>query len=161
MHWVIAYVVCIVLVNWGFTVVPLVELWNGEMWPPMSLVVGLIFVLRDYAQRAIGHKVVIAMLVGGVLSWWMANPYVAVASVSAFLISECVDWGVYTWTRRPFRDRVLLSSLLGTPIDSIVFLALIGHLSMIGVVAMTLSKMLAAFGIWWMLSRRFTVSEAT
>ena len=155
MHWVIAYVGCIVLVNWGFTVVPLVEMWGGEMWPPMSIVVGLVFVLRDYAQRAVGHWVILAMLVGGVLSWWMANPYVAIASVTAFLISECVDWSVYTWTRKPFAQRVLLSSAIGTPVDSVVFLAMIGHLSATGVIAMTASKMLAALGIWWMLQNRW------
>jgi len=44
----IGYIVLIVLVNIGFTVVPLVPLF-GEMFPPMSLVVGLIFVARDYA----------------------------------------------------------------------------------------------------------------
>ena len=45
----IGYIVLIVLVNIGFTVIPLVPLL-GEMFPPMSLAVGLIFVARDYAQ---------------------------------------------------------------------------------------------------------------
>jgi queuosine precursor transporter len=123
--WVVAYIASIVLVNWGFTVVPLVSLGDLGMWPPMSLVVGAVFVLRDYAQREVGHWVIPAMLIGGALSWWMASPAVAIASVSAFLISELADWAVYTFTRRPFRERVLYSSALGTPIDSAVCLALI------------------------------------
>ena len=148
------YIALIVLVNWGFTVVPLVEMPGGEKWPPMSLVVGLIFVARDYAQREIGHRVIVAMLLAAALSYVMASPFVAVASLSAFLISEFADWAVYSYTRRPFAQRVLLSSLIGTPLDSVVFLAIIGHLSVAGVAAMTISKMLGAMAVWWLVRRR-------
>ena len=127
---------------------------GGDMWPPMSLVVGLIFVARDFAQREIGHKVILAMLVAGILSYVMADPFVAIASVAAFLISEFADWGVYSFTKRKFHERILWSSAIGTPIDSIVFLAILGHLSAVGVVAMTASKMLGAVVVWWMLKRR-------
>ena len=80
------YIALIVLVNWLFTVLPLLPLPTGDMFPPASLVVGFIFVLRDYAQRAIGHWVIVAMFFAGALSYFMASPYVAVASVTAFLI---------------------------------------------------------------------------
>ena len=148
------YIVLIVLVNWGFTVVPLVDLPGGEKWPPMSLIVGLIFVARDFAQREIGHRVIIAMLIAAALSYVMANPFVAVASLSAFLISEFADWAVYSFTRRPFAQRILLSSLIGTPLDSAVFLGVIGHLSVTGVIVMTASKMVGAFVVWWLVRRR-------
>jgi uncharacterized PurR-regulated membrane protein YhhQ (DUF165 family) len=148
------YIALIVLVNWGFTVVPLVDMPGGSKWPPMSLVVGLIFVARDFAQREIGHRVIIAMLIAAGLSYVMASPFVAVASLSAFLISEFADWAVYSFTRRPFAQRVLLSSLVGTPLDSVVFLAVIGHLTFAGAAAMTVSKMLGACVVWWMLRRR-------
>jgi len=150
----VLYIALIVLVNYGFSVVPLVDMPGGEKWPPMSLVVGLIFVARDFAQREIGHRIVFAMLIAGGLSYWMADPYVAIASVAAFLISEFADWAVYSFTKRPFAQRVLLSSALGTPIDSIVFLAILGHLSVAGVVAMTASKMLGAVIVWWMIKDR-------
>lgn len=154
----VLYVGLIVLVNWGFTVVPLVDLPGGEKWPPMSLVVGFIFVARDFAQREIGHRVIIAMLIAAALSYVMADPFVAVASLSAFLISEFADWAVYSFTGRNFSQRVLISSAVGTPLDSIVFLAVIGHLSVIGVVAMTASKMLGALLVWWMMRRRETAA---
>lgn len=148
------YVVLIVLVNWSFTVVPLVDMPGGEKWPPISLVVGFIFVARDFAQREIGHRVIIAMLIAAVLSYVMASPYVAVASLSAFLISEFADWAVYSFTGRPFSQRVLISSAIGTPLDSVVFLWAINHLSVSGVVAMTASKMLGALIVWRMMRRR-------
>ena len=157
-RYTIAYIVLIVAVNYGFTVTPMVALPGGEQWPPISLLVGFIFVARDFAQREIGHRVIIAMLIAGGLSYVMADPFVAAASVAAFLISEFADWAVYSFTGRPFAQRVLLSSAVGTPLDSIVFLGMIGHLSMVGVAAMTLSKMLGALAVWWMICRQDTAA---
>jgi hypothetical protein len=157
-RYTIAYIVLIVAVNYGFTVTPMVALPGGEQWPPISLLVGFIFVARDFAQREIGHRVIIAMLIAGGLSYVMADPFVAAASVAAFLISEFADWAVYSFTGRPFAQRVLLSSAVGTPLDSIVFLGMIGHLSMVGVAAMTLSKMLGALAVWWMIRRQDTAA---
>lgn len=153
------YIALIVAVNWGFTVVPLVKMPGGEMWPPMSLAVGFIFVVRDFAQREVGHRVLIAMLVGVGLSYVMASPYVAIASAAAFLVSELVDWLVYTFTHRPLSARILYSSLLGTPVDSVVFLWGIGHLTATGVVVMTISKMIGAMIVWWMIRRRETAQN--
>ena len=134
--------------NIGFVYIPPVPLL-GEMFPPMSLLVGLIFIARDFAQREIGHKVIGAMAVGAVLSYLMADPFVAIASVVAFAISEMVDWSVYTYTKRPLRDRILLSSALGTPVDSAVFLLILGFFSPLGFALMTIAKMLTAVLIWW------------
>ncbi|MEQ8665559.1 MAG: VUT family protein [Rhodospirillales bacterium] len=152
------YIALIVCVNWLFTVVPLVDLPGGEKWPPASLFVGLVFVARDFAQREIGHRVIVAMLIAGALSYFMASPYVALASVTAFLISEFADWAVYSFTKRPFSQRVLLSSAVGTPLDSAVFLLMIGHFSVIGVVVMTISKMVGAMIVWWIVRRRETAA---
>ena len=146
----IAYIVSIVAVNIGFVYIPPVPLL-GEMFPPMSLIVGLIFIARDFAQKEIGHKVLGAMAVGAILSYLMADPFVAIASVIAFAISEMVDWGVYTYTKRPLRDRILLSSALGTPVDSAVFLLILGFFSPLGFLLMTLAKMLTAVILWWRL----------
>lgn len=140
------YLVSIVLINIGFIYVPLV---HG--WPPMSLAVGLVFVLRDFAQREIGHKVLLVMLLGAVLSYLMASPMVAVASCTAYLVSELIDWAVYTFSKRPLRQRVLLSSAISTPVDSAVFLGLIGFFSISGVLLMTASKMLAALVVYFWL----------
>ena len=71
----IAYIILIIAVNYGFSVVPLVPIF-GEMFPLMSLVVGLIFVARDFAQREIGHKVIIAMLIAAAFSNdWTFQPH--------------------------------------------------------------------------------------
>mgnify|MGYP001320874546 CR=1 FL=1 len=142
------YILSIVLVNIGFIYVPMIPLL-GQMFPPMTLIVGLVFILRDFAQREVGHGVLIAMGIGAVLSYIMADPFIAIASVVAFGISELVDWAVYTYTKKPLKQRILLSSALGTPIDSAVFLTMIGFFNPVGFVLMTLGKMIAALIVWW------------
>ena len=153
-RYTIAYVVLIVLVNYAFIKVQPVMLPGGVAWPPVALLVGFVFVVRDFAQREIGHYVLGAMGVGAVLSYFMATPQVALASALAFAISETVDWAVYSFTGKPLSQRILYSSLLGTPVDSLVFLYLIGYFSVAGVLAMTLSKLVGAVIVWWMIRRR-------
>jgi len=146
----VLYLISIVLINIGFVHAPLIY-----GWPPMSLAVGLVFVLRDFAQREVGHKVLLIMLVGAVISYIMASPAVALASCAAYLVSELIDWAVYTFSKRPLAQRVLLSSALGTPVDSAVFLGLIGFFSVSGVLLMTASKMPAAFFVYfWLIKRK-------
>jgi len=148
------YVVLIVAVNYAFTVIPLVKLPDGTMWPPVSLFVGFVFIARDFAQREVGHRVLLAMLAGVVISYFMASPFVATASAVAFLVSELVDWAVYTYTKRPLSQRILFSSLLGAPVDSAVFLGMLSMLNPVGLLAMTVSKIIGAFIVWWMIRRR-------
>tara|TARA_B100000965_G_scaffold176025_1_gene146824 strand:- start:4792 stop:5262 length:471 start_codon:yes stop_codon:yes gene_type:complete len=147
------YILSIVLVNIGFVYVPLIPLFD-TMYPPMTIAVGLIFILRDYAQKEIGHKVLGAMLIGGLLSYVMADPYIAVASLVAFMVSETVDWGVYTLTDKPLRQRILLSSLISTPIDSGLFLYMIGQFSLTATLVMFVSKMLGALAVWHWLAKK-------
>ncbi|MDR2891546.1 MAG: VUT family protein [Deltaproteobacteria bacterium] len=154
MRYALLYIFTIVLVNCAFTVVPIFFLPGGEAWSPVALIVGFIFVIRDYAQRAIGHKVLLAMLIGGAISWLMASPEVALASICAFLVGELLDWSVYTFTRRPFSQRVLLSSAIGTPLDSAVFMLMIGMFSWPSVIIMTASKMLGATAVFLMARQR-------
>ena len=151
--WVAGYVAAIVLVNWLFAALPMVETPLGA-WPPASLIVGFVLILRDMAQREVGHYVLIAMLAAGAVTYVMVDPFIAVASVSAFLVSETADWIVYTVTRRPLRDRILASSAVSSPLDSVVFLGLIGFLSPASFILQSLSKFAAALVIWGILRHR-------
>jgi uncharacterized PurR-regulated membrane protein YhhQ (DUF165 family) len=88
--------------------------------------VGGILALRDLAQRRWGHAVLLLMLIGAGLSFRLGAPAVALASVTAFLVSETVDWLVYSTTHRPFAERVWWSVLCSAPVDTAVFLAMAG-----------------------------------
>jgi len=156
----VLYIAAIVAVNWAFTRIEAIPLpvggALGGVWQPVALVVGFVFVLRDFAQREIGHWVLAAMAVGVVLSYFMADPFVAMASATAFLLSELADWAVYSFTGKPLSQRVLWSSVIGTPIDSAVFLGMIGFLSPGTFLAMTLSKLVGAVIVWALVRRRET-----
>ncbi len=159
LFWTALYIGLIVMVNWLFTVVPLVDMGGGEMWPPVALIVGLIFIVRDFAQRVVGHWVLAAMLIAAILSYFLADPFVAIASVAAFAISELADWLVYSFTKRPFAQRILLSSVLATPIDTVVFLGIMGWLSAPAVLAMTASKLVGALIVWYLVRNRMEVEN--
>lgn len=148
MREIIFYLIGIVVVNMSFTYLPMIDLPMNQSMPPGTLLVGFIFVLRDYAQRASGRLVYPAMLVGVILSYIMADPFVAVASATAFAISELIDAAVFTYTKRTFRDRILLSSAISTPVDSAVFLLMLGFFDWIGFVLMILVKMIGAVAVW-------------
>lgn len=148
------YILLIVGVNVAFAHVPLITLPGGEQWPPVSLLVGFVFVVRDYAQQRLGHHVLWAMLAGCILSWFMASPNLAIASAVAFAVGEAADWAIFTITRRPFSQRLLWSSLVSTPLDSLVFLSLVGLATPFSVISMTVSKMAGAVLVYLIVRRR-------
>ncbi len=159
--WTTIYVSSIAFINWLFVVIPPVPVPAfNTVFPPVMLVVGFVFVFRDFCQRAIGHYVLLAMLTGGAVSYFMSAPVVAIASMSAFLISETVDWLVYTVTRKPLSQRILYSSLISVPIDTVVFLHLVDLLDFAGALLVILAKFGAAIVFWWFLRYRETTSYA-
>ena len=89
------------------------------------------------------------MGVGLVFSYLLADPFVATASALAFASSELADWALYSFTKMPFHRRVLWSSALSTPIDTLLFLGMIGALTPGTAVLMIISKMIAAYIIWY------------
>lgn len=137
----IFYLASAVLVNAMFLLLPPFHLGPAMLtWG--SFVVGGTFILRDYAQQEIGHRVLWATLAATGITALM-SPGLALASGSAFLVSELLDWAVFSRVPGSFRRRVILSSLVGTPVDSVLFTVLAGFFSWSGVVVMTASKLLA------------------
>jgi len=102
----------------------LIPVAPGLMSPSGVLMVGLALVLRDMVQRRLGVLwSVVAILIGGLLSWWVAPPALVVASVAAFLFSELADLAVYTpLQRRRLVLAVVASSVVGLIIDTTIFL---------------------------------------
>jgi queuosine precursor transporter len=119
------YIGLIPLINWSFAhvpTVPIAEGLGGGVFQPLAVVTGLVLVVRDFAQRELGHWVFGAMVVGLAFSAVTTPLAIVVASGAAFLISEVADWAVFTFTKRPLSQRVLLSSAIGAPLDSAIFL---------------------------------------
>ncbi len=147
--WTVLYIALIPLVNWSFTWAPNVALPGGWMFNPVTVVTGLVLVVRDFAQREIGHKVLFAMAIALILTVFLAGPQLALASGAAFAIAEMVDWALFTFTRLRLSTRVFLSSFIAAPIDSVVFLyganfIRPGMLSIANVVMSILGKLFGA-----------------
>jgi uncharacterized PurR-regulated membrane protein YhhQ (DUF165 family) len=164
---VAAYVAFIVLVNWLFIPANLIEgvtQWTTNGWLGTlylaNVIVGFVFVLRDYAQREIGHKVLLVTLLAGIPVWWFAGPGLAMASLIAFALSELADWAVYSFTRRPLQSRILVSSLLAVPVDTLAFQHLAGYLTPAAFIGEILSKAVGVAIVWYLLKLRFGNQEA-
>src|SRR4029453_11438727 len=113
--WVAVYIISIVLVNWLFVAVAPWPTVFGDLYLA-NLVVGFVFVLRDYGQRQVGHRILLAALCAGIIPYFMVDPAIALASITAFALSETTDWAVYSFTRRPLQQRILLSRLVSGPL---------------------------------------------
>ena len=96
----------------------------GLMAPSGVLMIGIALVLRDLVQRRLGLGVAgAAIVVGAALSALFAPPPLVVASAAAFFLSEFADLVVYTpLAKRGLVAAVVVSSLVGLVVDSIIFL---------------------------------------
>ena len=122
--WAMIYVAIIPFVNWSFGWAPNIALpFAPEFgFNPVTIVTGLVLVVRDFTQQEMKHKVLIAMLIGVGWSFYYASPEIALASAAAFAIAELVDWALFTFTKFRLSTRIMLSSAIAAPIDTTVFL---------------------------------------
>jgi uncharacterized PurR-regulated membrane protein YhhQ (DUF165 family) len=126
-RWSALYVGLMPFINWSFAAVPttaIPDYLGGGQFQPLAIVTGLVLVVRDFAQRELKHWIWGAMVVGLLLSSLTSWITVVVASGLAFLISETVDWAVYTFSKRPLSQRIMLSSCASAPLDQVVFIGL-------------------------------------
>ena len=171
----LVYILLIPFINWSFTWAPMVGFvegqfatyWAGEAIPefanwlfnPVTIVTGLVLVVRDFAQREIGHEVLIAMAIALFLTYVTSGGALALASGAAFLISELVDWAMFTFTKYKLSTRVLLSSAIAAPIDTTAFLYGASFIrdaqfTVPNIVMSVGGKMFGAVLIWWLIKRR-------
>lgn len=137
----------------------LIPVAPGIMAPSGVLMIGLALVLRDLVQQSLGRWWAIgAIITGSTLALLVAVPELALASGLAFLLAESADMSVYT----PLRERgrivlaVLLSGVVGSIVDSIVFLWIaFGNLDFVtGQVIGKMYMSILAIPIIYMFSRR-------
>lgn len=157
---VIFYIIFIFIVNVCFTYLPSMSIGANEI-SAGDFLVGFIYLIRDFAQRQIGHWVILAMLIGTVLSFWLADPIVANASVCAFAVGELIDWGIFSFTRKPLSERLIWSAGISAPIDTLVFLWVAGHLSWLEFTTMTAVKFLGVYTLWkyWQVRQRTLMAK--
>jgi uncharacterized PurR-regulated membrane protein YhhQ (DUF165 family) len=158
------YIATIPLANWmignvGTFCIPdgpcMIPVGFGMSAPSGVLMVGAALVLRDQVQEHLGIKwSLFGVLIGAILSYFLANPFIAIASIFAFGVSELIDFAAYTSIRKKGRElAIAISGLVGAICDSVVFLYIaFGSLAYVeGQIFGKLAISLLAAGVLWMM----------
>lgn len=100
----------------------------GLMATAGTYLIGLTFILRDLLHDAAGRNATLAVIAAGaVLSFLVADPFIALASAAAFALSEVADLAVYSPLRsRGYLRAAVASNVVGSVVDTVAFLAIAG-----------------------------------
>jgi uncharacterized PurR-regulated membrane protein YhhQ (DUF165 family) len=117
------YVATIFAANWLIQHIGIVNVGFGLMAPAGVFAAGLALTLRDVVQTTLGRRWVVTAIVTGAALSYLVSPAFALASCVAFLLSEFVDFAVYTpLERRSWLGAIALSNTVGAVVDSALFL---------------------------------------
>lgn len=126
---ILAYVAAVVLANVVTERLGLVSVGFGLMVTAGTYAAGFALLARDFVHR-FGNRwyALAAIAAGGCISWFLSSPALATASTVAFVSAELIDMGVYEpiSKARGFTQGALVSNIVSTPIDTVVFLSLAG-----------------------------------
>jgi len=131
---VLGYIATIVLSNLAVLFFGLVNIF-GLIFPAGALFIGLNFSMRDFTQKYWNHKVWFFMLISTLLTALLgfvlpsnlsvSPEMVAFASASSFIVSESIDWLVYTISKKGIIWRICISNIISIPIDSMLFVGIV------------------------------------
>lgn len=129
---VVGFVGSVLVANYVTTRYGFVPVGFGLAATAGTYAAGFALALRDAIQDTLGRwAVVAAIALGAALSFLVSDPFIALASAAAFLVSELADFAVYTPLRRRSQlgDRrwaaaVLASNAAGAVVDSVIFLGI-------------------------------------
>jgi uncharacterized PurR-regulated membrane protein YhhQ (DUF165 family) len=147
----ISYMFLVLIINIAYYYLPAMY-WHGQSLSSADLIAGSVYLFRDFAQREIKHYVLLLMLVAAVFSYLLASPEIAEASICAFVVGEFFDWSIFTFLTQSLFARLLLSSCIAVPVDSVIFLKLIHQFNFAGFMVMNGSKwcgILLVFLYWF------------
>lgn len=125
-------IAAVIAANWATTKYGFIPVGFGQAATAGTLAAGLALAARDALQDTLGRTIMLAVLAAAaIVSYAVAAPAIATASIAAFLISELLDFAVYTPIRERsvFGDRrwavaVVASSVVGILADTVVFLGI-------------------------------------
>jgi hypothetical protein len=85
--WVGLYIAMIPFVNWSFTWAPNWRLYGDFKFNPVTIVTGLVLVVRDFAQRQVGHSIFFAMLVALLFTVLLASLMLVIVLILPMLLA--------------------------------------------------------------------------
>lgn len=125
----VLYITVIVTANIITSLLPPLAIF-GFIVPSGSFLIGLTFLLRDYVQTRAGRKntyllIVAALLINTCVSFFFDSmTWVIFASAISFIVSETTDTEIFTRVETSFKNRVLLSGIIGGALDSVIFVVI-------------------------------------
>jgi len=130
---VVAYLGTVLAANCLTDRVGVVPVGFGLLAPAGVYSVGPAFVLRDGVQWLSGSPIAAAgVVLAAALSYLIASPAVATASLVAFAISEATDFAVFSWLAPRWGRAVPCAGGAAVLVDSAVFLTIaFGSLNML------------------------------
>ncbi len=157
--WTYLYLFLIPFINWCFDHVYTFKLPGGGDWNPMTVVTGLVLVVRDFAQREVSHWIFVFLAIGLVLSVYTSSPTIAFGSACAFAISETIDWALFTFAKLPLSKRIFVSAGISGPIDAAAFLyianfSLPGIFNWVSLAAAVISRLLGCLVVYLLMKQR-------
>lgn len=122
----------VVAANWATSTFGFVPVGFGVSATAGTFFAGFALALRDATQDILGKQWMLGTIVAGaVISYLIADPFIALASVAAFAVAELINFAIYTPLRNRSRlgDRrwaaaVTTSSIAGALADTVIFLAI-------------------------------------
>lgn len=122
----------VIAANWLTTRFGFVSVGFGFTATAGTFAAGFALAARDATQDLLGRKAMLtALMAGAAISYVIADPMIALASAAAFLLSELLNFAVYTPIREGSRlggkrwvVAVGASSAAGAVADTVVFLAI-------------------------------------
>jgi uncharacterized PurR-regulated membrane protein YhhQ (DUF165 family) len=120
--WALAYLLSIVFANWLVQLFGIIKLGPFQV-PAGVVLIGFTFTLRDIVQRYFGKTWVWLYMLAATVITMGLNERIAIASGAAFLISETIDFLIYTWKAGDWswNKRIMVSNAVSTPVDSFLF----------------------------------------
>lgn len=122
----------VVAANWATSRFGFIPVGFGQVSTAGTLAAGFALAARDALQDTLGKRwMLLALLIASAVSFSVSDPSIAAASAAAFVVSELLDFAVYT----PLRNRSQLgdrrwalavgaSSVAGAVADTAVFLGI-------------------------------------
>ena len=117
------YLGSILLANWLVIQFGIIH-FGPLTFPAGAIAIGLTFSARDIMQEKFGRWGCWFWMgvAGGMV--YLLDQKIAMASVTAFVIAESIDWAVYTYLPTTVSKRMIISNLVGIPIDSVAFVVI-------------------------------------
>ncbi len=147
--WGVGYLLSIVAINLAFLLIPPFSTPWG-MASVGAVGIGFVYITRDAAQRVYGPKKVLGLMAIGIIITSLMSWKLALASGTAFAIGEGIEWAIFTYTGKPFRQRVAWSVPPAVVADTAVFLLVAGFFSWPNMIFETASKLIALVWIFWL-----------